>query len=84
MFVLFSCKGCGLKDKKVVVQARKANEGLSDWMTYVQQTVGRDHQIHSPRCRSGVCDLKIPVGTDGGDEVRVGGEPHGVTEPEGD
>ncbi len=60
--VLYSCKGCGLTDQRVEVRRRRPMEDIIAWLTDVQETLGNNHSLISPLCKSGQCDLKIPLG----------------------
>lgn len=59
--VLYTCHGCGIKDRKVTVRHRMSGEDILRWMKDVQTRVGSDHALQSPNCHKGVADLKIPV-----------------------
>lgn len=58
--VLYSCHGCGLRDRGVVVMAREPGESLEAWMSLCRAQVASDHWTSMPHCHSRVCDLKIP------------------------
>ncbi len=66
--VLYSCAGCGVVDRCVVVRAR-GDEDVVTWVEQTIQVVGADHSRASPSCRAThLVDLKIPVSGD-----KVGG-----------
>jgi hypothetical protein len=58
--VMYSCHGCGLRDAAVTVPER-GDEDVVKWLDRVRAFIGADHASRSPHCRSGACDLKIPV-----------------------
>ena len=68
--VLYSCHGCKITDARVPVRSRGADENVLNWLADVQQTVGNHHSLNSPHCRSGACDLKIPLGKADGAAVK--------------
>jgi len=59
--IFYTCHGCGITDREFRVRERLVNEDVVDWMHYVQDALGFDHQRTSPMCSSGHCDLKIPM-----------------------
>ncbi len=71
--VQYTCHGCGLRDRVVAgVTERTLGEDLMQWLGYVRTQVSLDHATTSPSCRSGKCDLKLPINHAGrvGEAVR--------------
>jgi hypothetical protein len=59
----YSCKHCGIKDRKIDVRMRNQNrENVIEWMQGpVVQTVSFDHRQQSPLCKATHIDeVKIP------------------------
>lgn len=67
---LYSCEGCGIKDARVDVVARAADEDVVAWMDQAVRSLARDHSRRSPHCRpQSLQEIKIPItGAD-----RIGG-----------
>lgn len=59
--VMYTCKGCGVKERSVIVVERQENESLKDWLDRIAQEVGTDHSLHSLRCENSTIDLAIPM-----------------------
>jgi hypothetical protein len=60
--VLYSCKGCGVKDRPVALEGRESDEDVVEWMKKVQSVVGAEHgALH---CPSPTFDLKVPMPAD--------------------
>ena len=62
--VLYSCKGCGVVDRGVIVRHRAEGQDIVKWVQYVAERVGIDHSLESPRCQQRTADIKIPVNED--------------------
>lgn len=62
----YSCKGCGLDKVVVTVDTRRPKEDVGTWLRRaVDNGIALDHLRRSPRCKSQVCDLMIPLGEEG-------------------
>lgn len=59
--VMYTCHGCGLIDQPIEVEERREGEGPVQFVERVGCVAGADHRKHSPLCRSGLVDLKIPL-----------------------
>lgn len=67
--ILYSCEKCGIKDRKISVEAR-ADEDIRTWMENISYSLSRDHDHMSPHCKIKVLtNVKIPVF----DETKIGG-----------
>lgn len=68
--IMYSCKGCGLKDAPVEVEERGEDEDIVHWVESLGQPIANNHALVSSDCRARTCDIKIPVPP--GDESRPG------------
>lgn len=61
--VMYTCDGCGLKDRKVNVSARKPSEDVMEWLCGVMRTeLTADHNNMSPKCPAvKMAQVMIPV-----------------------
>ncbi len=60
--VMYSCKACGLKDRKVIVPERGENQDVVDYMNgTVTECIMDDHARKSPGCNpESLQDLMVP------------------------
>ena len=67
VFVRYTCKPCGLTQRRVTVPARASQAvDVVAWMNLVRHYIGNDHAHRSPFCRATKFELMIPIPTDGG------------------
>lgn len=62
--VLYSCAGCGIKERALQVPARVGftADDVVPWMQTVAQCVSDDHRTVSPKCKAtSMTELKIPM-----------------------
>ena len=64
MWVMYTCHECGTKDRLIEVRERAETEDVVPWIESCQAYVTKDHEYHSPRCKSTKVDLKIPLAKD--------------------
>lgn len=58
--VYYDCQACGLVNRRCQVPEREPGEAADEWVRRIGFSIGADHQLASPHCRSRHCDLKIP------------------------
>lgn len=61
--VLYSCEGCGTKDRGVAVTCRAQHEDVRVWMDQtVVRTLAKDHRARHPTCQATVMqEIKVPM-----------------------
>lgn len=58
---LYSCEGCGAKDRPVLVRERRPGEDLGVWMEALKHALSKDHSDKSLGCTSReMQEIKIP------------------------
>jgi hypothetical protein len=57
--VLYSCCGCGLKNRSVELRERITDERLTDWIRLAQGVVTADHAVLRPECTHDAFDLMV-------------------------
>ncbi len=60
--VRYTCDGCGIIDRIVIVTERKPGELIGDWMDHMRHALARDHRAMSPNClATEIKQVKIPM-----------------------
>ena len=58
---LYSCEGCGAKNRPVLVRERRPGEDLGAWMMALRHALSKDHADKSLGCTSReMQEVKIP------------------------
>jgi len=70
--VLYSCEGCGAKNRPVLVRERRPGEDLGAWMMALRHALSKDHTDKSLGCASReMQEVKIPYhGGNVGDPIK--------------
>lgn len=58
---LYSCEGCGAKNRPVLVRERRPGENMASWMQALRDALSTHHSVHSLGCTSReMQEVKIP------------------------
>jgi hypothetical protein len=59
--LMYTCRGCGARDREVQVRERSNDEDVQQWMRTMIERVSADHATFSRGCSVSTCDIRIPL-----------------------